>query len=99
MGKLATALVMLTVIGSAAFAQDAAVFEKKCKTCHSVAGVGGPKADKGGPLDGIGKKHDDAWLRAYLTDPKSQKPDSKMPKLAIAPDEMDSIVKYLLSLK
>ena len=99
MGKLATAFVMLTVMSSAAFAQDAAVYEKKCKTCHSVAGVGGPKADKGGPLDGMSKKHDEAWLRGYLADPKSKKPDAKMPKLTIAPDEMDSLVKYLLSLK
>ena len=56
-------------------------------------------ADKGGALDGVGGKRDEAWLRAYLADPKSQIPDAKMPNLKLAPADLDALVAYMLSLK
>jgi cytochrome c2 len=82
-------------------ADDAAppVFEKKCRVCHSVAGNAGKLAKVGGPLDGVAKKRDEAWLRAYLADPKSKKPDGKMPNLKLAPADLDTLVAYLLTLK
>lgn len=94
-------IVALMVLGgvSAAFASDAEIYDKKCKVCHSIAGVGGAKADKGGPLDGVGSKRDEAWLRAYFADPKSQIEDAKMPKLKLASEEWDAMVRYMLSLK
>ena len=76
-----------------------AIYETKCKTCHSVGGEGGKMADKGGPLDGVGAKHDAAWLRAYLKDPKSQIPDAKMLKLPLSDQQLDDLVAYLLTLK
>jgi len=74
-------------------------YDKKCKLCHSVGGVGGKQAEKGGPLDGVGKKRDRAWLEAYIADPKSKMPDAKMPKLKYSDEELKALVDYMLSLK
>jgi nitric oxide reductase subunit C len=92
---------VLVGLGPMARAGDPApeVYDKKCKICHSIGGDGGKLADKGGPLDGVGSKHDEAWLRAYLTDPKSQLADSKMPKMKLTTEELDALVGYMLSLK
>jgi nitric oxide reductase subunit C len=76
-----------------------AVYDAKCKVCHSIGGDAGKLADKGGPLDGVGAKRDEAWLRAYIADPKSKMPDAKMPVIKLTPEEMDACVKYMLSLK
>ena len=88
------------MLAGAAWAADAPeIYNKKCKSCHSVGGVGGPMAKMGGALDGVGGKHDEAYFKAYLKDPKSQKADSKMPKVTLTDDETNAVVKYLLSLK
>ena len=75
------------------------LYDKKCKTCHSLEGDAGKFADKGGPLDGVGSKRDEAWLRAYFADPKSKIPDAKMPKLKLSPAEWEALVAYMLTLK
>jgi cytochrome c2 len=86
--------------GSMAWADEAsALYDKKCKVCHSLKGDAGKFAEKGGPLDGIGSKRDEAWLRAYFADPKSKLPEAKMPKIKLSPAEWDSLVAYMLSLK
>ena len=92
--------VVLGTAGVAPAADDAtlALYEKKCKVCHSIGDDAGKLADKGGPLDGVGSKRDEAWLRAYMADPKSKIDDAKMPKLALPPDEMDALVAYMLTL-
>lgn len=74
------------------------IYEKKCKVCHSIGGVGGPKKDVGGPLDGVGSKRDEAWLRAYFADPKSKIENAKMPKMPLSDAEWDAAVQYMLSL-
>ena len=96
---LATTLTFLVLGGTAWAADGTAVYDKKCKACHSVAGVGGRMAKMGGPLDGVGAKRDEAWLRAYLADPKSKMPEAKMPKVTLSAEEMDAVVAYLLTLK
>jgi len=97
---LAAGLV-LAPLAAAWAADDAAValYEKKCKVCHSIGGEGGKLADKGGPLDGVGGKKDEAWLRAYLADPKSKIPEGKMPNLKLTPADLDALVAYLLTLQ
>jgi len=75
------------------------VYDKKCKSCHSIAGVAGPMAKVGGPLDGVGAKRDEAWLRAYFKDPKSKLPDAKMPKMSLPDADWDALVAYMLTLK
>jgi hypothetical protein len=37
-------------------------------------------------------------LRAYFADPKSKIEDAKMPKVKSPPDELDLLIKYMLSL-
>ena len=75
------------------------VYEKKCKTCHSVGGVAGPMVKMGGPLDGVGSKHDEAWFKEYIKDPKSKNPQSKMPKATISEEELTAVAAYVASLK
>jgi mono/diheme cytochrome c family protein len=75
------------------------IYTKKCELCHTIAGKGGKKAEVGGPLDGVGSKRDEAWLRKYIPDPKSAMDDAKMPKFNLAPADMDAVVKYMQSLK
>ncbi len=98
----ARVLVIAAVLGcsTAAWAADApAVYDKKCKACHSIAGAGGPAAKTGGPLDDVGSKRDVAWLRDYLKDPKSKLPTAKMPKLNLPDEDVNALVAYLLTLK
>jgi len=76
-----------------------AVYEKSCKTCHSIAGDAGKMASLGGKLDGVGGKHDAAWLKEYITNPKSKKPDSKMAKVTLTDQQLSDVVAYLATLK
>lgn len=97
---LGLGILAVTLGGTPARAADAqAVYEKKCKLCHSIKGEGGKQKDKGGALDGVGAKRDKAWLEKYLQDPKSAMPDAKMPKLKYEPDELAALVDYMLTLK
>ncbi len=94
------ALCLIGAVGHTVWAADGkAIYDKKCKTCHAIAGDAGAKADVGGPLDGVGKKRDEAWLRAYFADPKSKIETAKMPKLKLEGEEWDAVVAYMLSLK
>jgi mono/diheme cytochrome c family protein len=55
-------------------ADGQAVYDKQgCANCH------GARAPK---LDHIGSEHDAAWIAAYVKDPKSKDPGSKMPGFA-----------------
>jgi nitric oxide reductase subunit C len=76
-----------------------ALYQQKCKVCHSVAGDAGKMADKGGKLDGVGAKRDAEWLTKYLRDPKSVMPEAKMPKLKMTDQELADYVAYMLTLK
>jgi len=91
------ALAMIAPAGSRADAP--AVYNAKCKPCHSVGGVGGSMAAMGGPLDGVGSKRDAAWLTEYLKDPKSKFPEAKMPRMKLTDAELKKLTDYVLSLK
>lgn len=98
--KTLAVIVLMLAVSAQAWGVDAqALYDKKCKVCHSLAGVKGQKAELGGPLDGVGSKRDEAWLREYFKDPKSKIPNAKMPKLNLPSEEWDALVAYLLSLK
>jgi mono/diheme cytochrome c family protein len=99
--KRAIAGVLLGVlVAGTVWAADApATYDKKCKACHTIGGVGGPMAKLGGPLDGVGAKHDEAWLKAYIENPKSKEPKSKMPAVKLTDEEMKEVVSYLSGLK
>jgi cytochrome c2 len=70
-------------------------YNKKCKVCHTLNGVSGPKAKVGGKLDGVGSKRDAAWLKSYLTDPKSVMADAKMKKIKMTPEQLDAMVQLM----
>lgn len=94
--------VMLVVLGwsSGAWAADAQeLYNQKCKVCHSLNGVAGPKAKVGGKLDGVGSKRDEAWLRAYFAAPKSKIPESKMKPLKLPKEQIDALVQFMLMQK
>jgi nitric oxide reductase subunit C len=95
---------LVGVVASATLAyagadEGKALYDKQCKVCHSIAGDKGKMADKGGPLDGVGKKRDAAWLKSYIADPKAVMPDAKMPKMKLTPEQVDDLVAYMLTLK
>ena len=96
---LMSLLITIVLAGSAWAGDPPGVYDKKCKPCHSIGGVAGPMAKLGGALDGVGAKRDEAWLRAYLADPKSKLPDSKMPKTTLTKEELDELVTYVQGLK
>ena len=96
---MAASAVLVALPTSARAEAAPAIYTKKCELCHTIAGKGGKKADVGGPLDGVGSKRDEAWLRKYIPDPKSAMEDAKMPKFNLAPADMDAVVKYMQSLK
>lgn len=100
MARLAAVLLIVIGMSSAVWAVDAQeLYNQKCKVCHTLNGVSGPKAKVGGKLDGVGSKRDEAWIRAYLADPKSKIPDSKMKPVKLPQADVDALVKFLMSQK
>jgi len=92
-----------------AMAQDAkvakgeAVFTaQKCSLCHAVAGKGNKKF----PLDGLGKTLTADVVKLWLKDPKAaaaKTGKTGTPAMksyaALAADDVDALVAYMLSLK
>ncbi len=110
---LAVAPLLALVIAEPAMARDAASIEKgkqvyegaapKCKTCHSVGGVGNPK----GSLDAVGTKTADD-IKAWLRTPKEMAEKAKAarkpampayPKEKLSDADLDALTAYLQSLK
>ncbi len=99
MRRLVMVLAVL-VWSSPVWAVDAQeLYNKKCKVCHTLNGVSGPKANVGGSLDGVGSKRDEKWLRAYFADPKSVMPDAKMRKIKLSDEQWDALVQFMLAQK
>ncbi len=70
--------------------------QQQCAKCHLVKGVG---KDIGPDLSLAGVRLQEPFLRAWLKDPKSLKPDTIMPPVTITGERFDALVTYLLSLK
>jgi mono/diheme cytochrome c family protein len=75
----------------------AALYEQlNCRVCHMVAGAGG----RGGPdLTYVGFRHSQAWLEAFLKDPKAWRPETMMPDPHLSPGSIKNLADYLVSLK
>ena len=100
MKQLFVGMGMVALLAGTTWSVDAPdVYNKKCKACHSIGSAGGPMAKTGGALDDAGAKRDEAWLRAYLKDPKSKMDKAKMPKVSLSDADMDQVIGYLLTLK
>jgi cbb3-type cytochrome oxidase cytochrome c subunit len=76
--------------------QGAMVYQaNKCNACHQIAAVG----QKLGPaLDGVGLRHDRAWLEKHFADPQGTSPGTIMPAYKLSAPDLDALCKYLLQL-
>ena len=76
--------------------QGAMVYQaNKCNACHMVENVG----QKLGPaLDGVGSRHDRAWLEKHFADPQGTSPGTIMPAYKLSAPDLDALCKYLLQL-
>jgi nitric oxide reductase subunit C len=76
---------------------------KGCGGCHMVNGQGasgpGPDLSRIGAAryDGLGNTPQD--LTRFLADPAAVKPGTQMPKVPLSQAELDSLVRYLVTLK
>ncbi|HUA17324.1 MAG TPA: cytochrome b N-terminal domain-containing protein [Bryobacteraceae bacterium] len=67
----------------------------RCDSCHQVSGVG---TQLGPALDGVGQRHDRAWLEKHFADPSAVTPGSIMPPYKFTSQDLDNLCKYLLQL-
>lgn len=78
-------------------------YDRHCAKCHARAGepggpgVGGSK----GPKIGAITNRPAGWIADYIRDPKSQKPDSKMPAFGgtLTDDEVRELAAWLAAKK
>jgi cytochrome c oxidase subunit II len=68
------------------------VFQNECVKCHKLNGEGGKK---GPELTDIFAKKDEDYIRQYIMDPRSIKPDGTMPPAKLSDRELNLIVEYL----
>jgi ubiquinol-cytochrome c reductase cytochrome b subunit len=76
--------------------QGAMVYQmNRCNACHQINRTG---STLGPALDGVGLRHDRAWLEKHFADPASVSKGSIMPPYKFMPMDLDSLCKYLLQL-
>jgi cbb3-type cytochrome oxidase cytochrome c subunit len=72
-----------------------------CLGCHEVSGIEGSGHDWsnfGPALDGAAGKLKPEWIFAWIQDPKSMWPETKMPDLRLTPEEAADVTAYLMTL-
>ena len=76
----------------------ATVWARYCVGCHKLDGDGGTE---GPDLSREGRKHDQATLRRWITDPEAVDPEADMPAFGkrLKPQELDAIARYLAGRK
>ncbi|HET6371619.1 MAG TPA: cytochrome b N-terminal domain-containing protein [Nitrospiria bacterium] len=67
-----------------------------CSGCHRIHGEG---AQVGPDLSYVGDERDEAWLIAHFKDPGKMSPGSIMPPVRLGNPDLESLTKYMLSLK
>jgi mono/diheme cytochrome c family protein len=84
------------------FASGRSVFQENCTRCHNIGDAGG-KRGRGPDLTKVGADptHTVAWLMDHIRDPKSHRPESRMPRFAgrIDDDDLRALATYLASLQ
>jgi len=76
--------------------QGAVVYQKNhCDACHQINGVGSKLAPA---LNGVGLRHDRAWLEKHFADPDSVTKGTIMPPYKFTAPDLDAICQYLLQL-
>lgn len=76
----------------------ALLHRRGCTTCHGLD-IPGTGVQKGKDLAGIAAKASVAWLDAWLADPFTYLPDSKMPQVQLDADERAAVVAFLAGLE
>jgi ubiquinol-cytochrome c reductase cytochrome b subunit len=66
-----------------------------CSSCHIANGAG---MQVGPTLNGVGARHDRAWLEEHFRDPRKMSPGSPMPAYKFTAQEMDQMIQFLLAL-
>jgi ubiquinol-cytochrome c reductase cytochrome b subunit len=80
----------------AAVVRGATIYqESHCSVCHQVRGSG---KSVGPVLDGVGDRHDRAWLEQHFRNPASVSQGSKMPVYKFNATDMEAICNYLLQM-
>lgn len=89
------------------FADDAAIFKKRCGVCHALNSVS--KATMGPNLTGVASKRPEEYVKLYMTNPAEAKkkfPDiykkevkgkysATMPTIKVSAEEMAALLKLL----
>lgn len=98
-----TYLGSLSLLNSSSITKSAATELKQpdvigqiCVNCHVLGGRGN---SVGPALDGVGSRRDEVFLKQWITDPSSIKPNSLMPKLPLSESTIDELASYLSKLK
>lgn len=68
---------------------------KGCVTCHHHAAVPNSGVFSEGNPDLSSFRWTDEFLRKWLSDPAAVRPGTYMPKLNLAPDEIDALIGFL----
>ena len=72
------------------------VDEERCRTCHSIGGVGNRRHH----LDGVGSRLTEQETRTWIIAPREMKPGVIKPAYGHLPQaQIDALVKYIMSLK
>jgi mono/diheme cytochrome c family protein len=74
------------------------IAESGCVGCHEIPGFEGTSF-RGPALDSLGRKVRPEWLAAWLKDPKSYLPNSRMGNFRLGETEITSLAAFLLSRK
>jgi cytochrome c553 len=106
MKALLTATVLFTFAGStAAFADGAAdIWKAKCKGCHGEDGAGKTKVGEKEKVDDLSKpewqaKHSDDQIRTVISEGSKNNSKMKPFKEKLSPEEIDSLVSHIRTLK
>ena len=77
-----------------------AIFAANCAKCHSINGSGGKRAPDLSHTGGEAE-HTAEWLAAFIKDPQSKKPGTRMPAFGskISDTDIQTLSVYLTSLK
>jgi len=70
--------------------------EERCAVCHRINGRG---ETRGPDLSFVGTRLKEDYLRAWLKNPESFRPDTVMPAVMAEGEDFEALVYYLMSLK
>jgi cytochrome c oxidase subunit 2 len=99
-----TAAVLIVVFGLSGSAQERLpgdrgaqlFFAHGCHGCHTIGAIGTPI---GPDLAAVGLAYTEPALAAWLRDPAAHTPAARMPRVELAPAEIDALAAYLASLR